>query len=43
MTKKYRITYESNDETFVLHRKEEGITNMEFRMHLLVLHMYHTN
>ena len=41
MIKKYRITYDSNDEMFVVHRKESGPPNMEFRMHSSGLHVYY--
>ena len=42
-TKKCRVTYYSNNETFVVHRKEVGLPNMEFRMKSLVVHLYHPN
>ena len=29
-TKQYRVTYDNNNKTFVLHRKEAGLLNMEF-------------
>ena len=35
MIKQYRITYDSNDEMFVVHRKESGLPNMEFSHVLL--------
>jgi hypothetical protein len=36
----YRVTYDSNDETFVVHRASVGKPNMEFRMHESGLHYY---
>ena len=30
MIKQYRVTYDSNDEMFVVHRKELVLPNMEF-------------
>ena len=30
MIKRYRETYDSNNEIFVVHRKESGLPNMEF-------------
>ena len=33
MIKQYRVTYDSNDDMFVVHRKELGLPNMEFRMY----------
>ena len=30
MIKQYRVTYDSNDKMFVVHRKESGLPNMEF-------------
>jgi hypothetical protein len=31
--KQYRVTYDSNDQMFVVHREPEGKPDMEFRMH----------
>ena len=41
MIKQYRVTYDSNDKMFVVHRKESGIPNMEFQMHSSGLHVYY--
>jgi len=38
--KQYRVTYDSNDEMFVVHRESDGKPNMEFRMHESGLHYY---
>ena len=32
ITKQYRVTYDRNDETLSVHRKESGLTNLELRM-----------
>ena len=31
--KQYRVTYDSDDQMFVVHRESDGMPNMEFRMH----------
>jgi hypothetical protein len=31
--KQYRVTYDSNDQMFVVHREPEGKPDMEFWMH----------
>jgi hypothetical protein len=36
----YRITYESDDKIFVVHRESQGKRHMEFRMHKCGLHYY---
>jgi hypothetical protein len=36
----YRVTYDSNDETFVVHCKSVNKPNMHFRMHQSGLHYY---
>ena len=41
MIKQYRVTYDSNDETFVVNRNKLGLPNMEFRMHSSGLHVYY--
>ena len=38
--KQYRVTYDSDDHTFVVHRKQAGLPNMNFRMHPSGLHFY---
>jgi Reverse transcriptase (RNA-dependent DNA polymerase) len=38
--KQYRVTYDSDDRMFVVHRKAAGKPNMEFRMHESGLHFY---
>ena len=40
MTKQYRVTYDSNDELFVVHREKFCLPNMEFRKHWSGLHYY---
>ena len=39
MIGQYRVTYDINDETFIVHREAYSLTNMEFRMHKLDLHV----
>jgi hypothetical protein len=36
----YHVTYDSNDEMFVVHRESVNTPNMHFRMHASVLHYY---
>ena len=38
--KQYRVTYDSQDKTFVVHREYENKPNMIFRMHSSGLHYY---
>jgi hypothetical protein len=38
--KQYRVTYDSDEQMFVVHRESEGKPNMEFRMHESGLHYY---
>ena len=38
--KQYRVTYDSDDQMFVVHRESESKPNMEFRMHESGLHYY---
>ena len=33
LTKKHQVTYNINDQIFILHREEADLTNMEFLMH----------
>jgi hypothetical protein len=37
---KYRVTYDSDDLMFVVHRESESKPNMEFRMHKSGIHYY---
>jgi hypothetical protein len=37
---KYRVTYDSDDLMFVVHRESESKQNMEFKMHKSGLHYY---
>ena len=39
--KKYRVTYDSRDATFVVHRSKHGLPDMHFKMHKSGLHVYH--
>jgi hypothetical protein len=39
--KQYRVTHDSDDRMFVVHREDEGKPNMEFRIHESGLHSYH--
>ena len=43
MTKQYIVTYDSNNETYVVHRREAGLPNMDFQIHSLGIHVYHPN
>jgi len=36
----YRVTYDSNDQMFVVHRESAGKPNMQFRMHSSGLHYF---
>ena len=36
----YRVTYDSEDKMFIVHREAEGKPNMVFRMHKSRLHYY---
>jgi len=38
--KQYRVTYDSDESMFVVHRKPAGKSNMHFRMHESGLHCY---
>jgi hypothetical protein len=38
--KQYRVTYDSNDQMFVVHREPEGKPDMEFWMHESGLHYF---
>jgi hypothetical protein len=38
--KQYRVTYNSDDQMFVVHRESKNKPNMEFRMHESGLHYY---
>ena len=40
LTKQYRVTYDSNDEFFVVHREAQGKTNMVFTKHKSGLHCF---
>jgi hypothetical protein len=40
LIKQYRVTYDSNDKMFVVHREEMGKPNMHFKMHSSGLHYY---
>ena len=39
--RQYRVTYDSDESTFVVHRKAAIKNNMEFRMHANGLHWYY--
>ena len=40
LIKQYRVTYDSDDLSFVVHREEAGLPNMHFIMHPSGLHYY---
>jgi hypothetical protein len=40
IAKQYRVTYDSDDKMFVVHRESVGNPNMEFRMHKSGIHYY---
>jgi hypothetical protein len=40
LIKQYRVTYDSDQKMFVVHRDKAGKPNMEFRMHESGLHIY---
>ena len=39
--RQYRVTYNSYDQTFVIHREESSLPDMEFRMHRSGLHVFY--
>ena len=41
--KQFRLKYDSNDESLVVHRKESELPNIEFQMHSSGLNVYHLN
>jgi hypothetical protein len=43
LIKQYRVTYDSRDEIFVVHRLTDNLPNMEFKMHSSGLHYYEPN
>ena len=40
LIKQYKVTYDSNEESFICHREDFGKKNLEFRMHESGLHFY---
>ena len=40
LIKPYRVTYDSIDQIFVVHREDQEKPNMEFKMHESVIHCY---
>ena len=40
LIQQYRVTYDSNDQMFVVHREDHNMFNMEFKMHESGLHYY---
>jgi hypothetical protein len=40
LIQQYRVTYDSDDKMFVVHRESQGKPDMEFRMHKCGLHYY---
>jgi hypothetical protein len=40
VVKQYRVTYDSEDKMFVVHRRQQGMPSMKFRMHRCGLHYY---
>jgi hypothetical protein len=38
--KQYRVTHDSDDKTFIVHRQSIGLPDMEFRMHHSELHYF---
>jgi hypothetical protein len=41
--KQYRVTYDSDDKTFIVHRQSIGLPDMEFWMHNSGLHYFRMN
>ena len=41
MIRQYRVTYDSDDETFIVHQEASALPDMEFRMHKLGLHLFY--
>ena len=42
MIRQYCVTYDSDDETFIVHQEASALPDMEFRMHKLGLHVFYT-
>jgi hypothetical protein len=40
LIKQYRVTYDSNDQMFIVHREHQNKPNMEFKMHESGLHCF---
>ena len=40
MIRQYRVTYDSNDETFIVHLEAYALPDIEFRMHKSGLHVF---
>ena len=38
----YCVTYDSDDQTLVIHREASALPDMEFRIHLSGLHVFYT-
>ena len=41
MIRQYRVTYDSDDKTFVVHREASALTDMEFRMDKSGVHVFY--
>ena len=41
MISQYRVTYDSNNETFIVHQEISELPDMEFRMHKWGLHVFY--
>ena len=42
MIRQYRVTYDSNNEKFILHRKASTLPDMQYRMHKSGLQVFYT-
>ena len=41
MIRQYRVTYDSDDETSIVHREASALPDMEFKMQKSVLHVFY--
>ena len=42
MIRQYRITYDRDNQAFIVHREASALPDMDFRMHKSVLHVFYT-
>ena len=42
MIRQYRVTYDSDDDTFIVHREAYSLPDMEFRMHKSIPRVFYS-